>query len=117
MGIFVPREEEFLQQSVGLTELSKKSMADSNPLDNYVYLVGTSRDNSISDKNNPDLASQAYQPFAITDPAQLPTLEKVEREYISHALKVMGGNKTQTAEILGIDRRTLYRMLDRWKQE
>jgi two-component system response regulator HydG len=41
-------------------------------------------------------------------------VEEVERRYITRALALLGGNKTRAAEVLGIDRRTLYRKLERW---
>ena len=47
--------------------------------------------------------------------AELPPLEEVERRYMAHVLKVTGGNKVKTAEILGIDRRTLYRKAEKYK--
>jgi DNA-binding NtrC family response regulator len=40
------------------------------------------------------------------------TLEDVERAYIRHVLDATGGNKIQTARILGMDRSTLYRKLE-----
>jgi two-component system, NtrC family, response regulator AtoC len=40
------------------------------------------------------------------------TLEQMEGEYIREVLEATGGNMSKTAEILGIDRRTLYRKLD-----
>jgi transcriptional regulator with PAS, ATPase and Fis domain len=43
----------------------------------------------------------------------LPSLEEIERRYLLHVLSRVGGNRTRAAEILGIDRRTLYRMLER----
>jgi len=46
---------------------------------------------------------------------ELPPLEEVERRYLAHVLKVTGGNKVKTAEILGIDRRTLYRKAEKYK--
>jgi len=47
--------------------------------------------------------------------ADLPPLEEVERRYLNHVLKMTGGNKVKTAEILGIDRRTLYRKAEKYK--
>jgi DNA-binding NtrC family response regulator len=37
------------------------------------------------------------------------SLEELERAYIQRVLAKMGGNKTQAAKVLGLDRRTLYR--------
>jgi DNA-binding NtrC family response regulator len=45
--------------------------------------------------------------------ADRPTLAVLERRYVELVLRETGGNKKRTAEILGIDRRTLYRALDR----
>jgi DNA-binding NtrC family response regulator len=44
----------------------------------------------------------------------LPTLEEVERRYIEHVLQKVRHNRTRAADLLGIDRRTLYRMADRY---
>jgi DNA-binding NtrC family response regulator len=44
----------------------------------------------------------------------LPNLEEVERRYLQHVLRAVGGNRTKTAEVMGIDRRTLYRMAERF---
>ncbi len=42
-----------------------------------------------------------------------PTLEELGRRYIDFILRETGGNKKWAAEILGIDRRTLNRPLER----
>jgi two-component system response regulator HydG len=47
------------------------------------------------------------------DPEELPTLDEVEARYIRRVIKAVGGNKTQAARVLGLDRRTLYRRLER----
>ena len=46
--------------------------------------------------------------------AGLTTLDDLERRYLLHVLEATGGNRTRAAEILGIDRRTLYRMAERF---
>jgi DNA-binding NtrC family response regulator len=46
-----------------------------------------------------------------------PTLEAIERAYIMWVLQSEGGNKTRTAEALGIDPSTLYRKLSRYGVE
>ena len=45
---------------------------------------------------------------------ELLTMDEVERRHILAVLHAMGGNKTQAAEILGFDRKTLYRKLERY---
>ncbi len=47
--------------------------------------------------------------------ANLPSLDELEKRYLAHVLKVTGENKARTAEILGISRRTLYRMAERFR--
>ena len=47
------------------------------------------------------------------DPAELLPLEEVERRYIMTVLEAVGGNKTLAARVLGLDRKTLYRKLER----
>ncbi len=44
----------------------------------------------------------------------LPRLDELEKRYLLHVLEKTEGNRTRTAEILGIDRRTLYRMAERF---
>jgi len=45
----------------------------------------------------------------------LPSLDELERRYLLFVLDVAAGNRTRAAEILGIDRRTLYRMVERYE--
>ena len=42
--------------------------------------------------------------------ADLPSLDEIERRYLLHVLHAVAGNRTRAAEVMGIDRRTLYRM-------
>jgi DNA-binding NtrC family response regulator len=54
--------------------------------------------------------------IAGADPDEMPTLEEVERRYVRRVLKAVGGNKTHAARVLGLDRRTLYRRLERFDE-
>jgi len=47
------------------------------------------------------------------DPKDLPAMHIVEQRYIRKVLAAVGGNKTLAAKVLGFDRRTLYRKLER----
>jgi two-component system response regulator AtoC len=51
---------------------------------------------------------------ASNDPSELVTMEEVERRYIQRVLESVSGNKTSAARILGFDRTTLYRKLQRY---
>jgi two-component system, NtrC family, response regulator AtoC len=46
--------------------------------------------------------------------SDLLTLEEYEKEYIAQVLDEVQGNKTKAAEILGIDRVSLWRKLKRF---
>jgi DNA-binding NtrC family response regulator len=46
--------------------------------------------------------------------AELPSLEEMERRYLLYVLEAVNGNRTRAAEVLKIDRRTLYRMAERF---
>jgi two-component system response regulator HydG len=50
----------------------------------------------------------------LDDTASLVTMEEVERRYILRVLEAAGGQRTKAAQILGLDRKTLYRKLERW---
>lgn len=47
--------------------------------------------------------------------AELTSLEEVERRYILHVFEATGQNRTQTARVLGLDRKTLYRKLHSYR--
>jgi two-component system response regulator HydG len=51
--------------------------------------------------------------IASDDPSELVPLEEVERRYIARVMEAVGNNKTAASRILGIDRKRLYRMLER----
>jgi DNA-binding NtrC family response regulator len=47
----------------------------------------------------------------------LPAIDEMERRYLLYVLDATGGNRKRAAEILGINRRTLYRMAERFQIE
>jgi two-component system, NtrC family, response regulator AtoC len=50
----------------------------------------------------------------LDDPGKLPPLEEMERRYILRVLEAVHGHRTRAAEVLGLDRKTLYRKLERY---
>ncbi|HVP39751.1 MAG TPA: sigma-54 dependent transcriptional regulator [Candidatus Saccharimonadales bacterium] len=61
----------------------------------------------------PHLRTRAA-PEAGAGPEEQLTLREVERRHILRVLKACGGNKTQAAQVLGISRRTLIRVAQRF---
>jgi DNA-binding NtrC family response regulator len=53
-------------------------------------------------------------PLARVSDVELIPLREVQRRYVLHVLELCGGNRTDAARILGLDRKTLYRKLLRW---
>ena len=53
----------------------------------------------------------------VCDGSTILSIEEVERRYVMQVLEAMSGNKASTARALGMDRRTLYRKLERWASE
>ncbi len=49
----------------------------------------------------------------VDDPSAFVPLEQIEREYIARALQAVRGNKSAAARLLGIERKRLYRLMDR----
>lgn len=63
-----------------------------------------------------DLRELAIRTFRRQD-GRLPSLEQQERAYIRWVLQEAGGNQTLAAQILGIDRVSLWRKLKRYQME
>ncbi|HEX5831508.1 MAG TPA: sigma-54 dependent transcriptional regulator [Gemmatimonadaceae bacterium] len=57
------------------------------------------------------------EPLVADRVPESPALEVIERAYITWVLQNEGGNKTRTADVLGIDPSTLYRKLSRYGVE
>ncbi len=53
--------------------------------------------------------------LAAEDTTDIVTIEELERRYLLHVLKLVGGNKSRAAQMLGLDRRTLYRKIERYE--
>ena len=64
-----------------------------------------------------DLPQEVRTPLPVATPdllANRPTLEELKQLYIQRVLDESGGNVSRAATVLGIDRRSLYRMLQRY---
>ena len=64
----------------------------------------------------PDLAAFELQEYRRPE-ERLMTLEELEQDYIAHVLKLTDGVRIRTAEILGIDRASLWRKIKKYNLE
>jgi DNA-binding NtrC family response regulator len=83
------------------------------------YAVLHARGHAIAPEDLPEKLQSAQVRAAARAPLSalfedLPALDELERRYLLYILEITGGNRTRAAEILGIDRRTLYRMIERY---
>jgi two-component system response regulator HydG len=64
---------------------------------------------------------QAYRKdrfvVSVDDAEGIVTMAELERRYIQRVLGLVNGNKTRAAKLLGFDRRTMYRKLERYEAE
>jgi two-component system response regulator HydG len=53
--------------------------------------------------------------MAANEVDEIISLDEIERRYIIRVIKMLNGNKARAAQLLGLDRRTLYRKLERYE--
>ena len=46
---------------------------------------------------------------------QEPTLEQIEQEYLRQVMARHGGNRQQTAAVLGVSERQVYRLIEKYR--
>jgi two-component system response regulator HydG len=78
--------------------------------------VALARFDHISSEDLPETVRacrhEHLPPSADTD-TEIITLDELERRYIARAVRLLKGNKARAAQLLGCDRRTLYRRLEK----
>jgi two-component system, NtrC family, response regulator HydG len=82
--------------------------------------VALARLDHVSREDLPEkIVSHRPSPLAVSDghSSEILTLEEVDRRYIERTLALLDGNKTRAADLLGLDRRTLYRRLEKYEAE
>ena len=62
---------------------------------------------------SPEVKTAAQSSLA-TLYSDLPSLAELEKRYLIYLLETLSDNRTRAAEVMGIDRRTLYRMAERY---
>lgn len=72
-------------------------------------LVVLTRGNSIEESDIPESEQTSSEHFFGKATSDYPTIESLEKRYIQLVLEKTGGKKEKAAQILGINRRTLYR--------
>jgi DNA-binding NtrC family response regulator len=83
------------------------------------YAVLHARGHAIAPEDLPEKLQSAQVRASARSPLSalfedLPALDELERRYLLYILEIAGGNRTRATEILGIERRTLYRMIERY---
>ena len=74
----------------------------------------------LSQGNEIEIENLMYQGIRTRSDFYNPTkdkfkkLDEIEQEYIEAVLQAQSGNKTKTAEILGIDRKTLWSKISKY---
>jgi len=88
-------------------------------LENYVDgAVALARGQRIELEDLPEkVTSFRPEKFVVSanQPEEIVTIDELERRYILRVLSLVGGNKSRAAQVLGFDRRTLYRKLERYR--
>jgi transcriptional regulator with PAS, ATPase and Fis domain len=85
-----------------------------NIIERAVIIVGGK---TITRRHLPVRFLQDKQDECLMESDQLATMAELEKRYIIKVLEVTGGNKSKTAEILGISRAALWRKLKLFKAE
>jgi two-component system response regulator HydG len=81
------------------------------------HAVALARYDQITPEDLPEKIrayKSAHVLVAGDDASELVPMEEVERRYILRVLEAVAGNKTAAARVLGIERKTLYRKLERY---
>ncbi len=69
---------------------------------------------AIKPDKTPAANSTSAKFSEINEFSDLPSMDEIERRYLLYVLEAVKGNRTRAAEVLKIDRRTLYRMAERF---
>ena len=81
-------------------------------LENLVErLVVLTKNSAIQANEIPSADEKGHESFYGESTQDSPTLEELEKRYIQSVFEKTGGRKEKTSQILGINRRTLYRKL------
>ena len=82
-----------------------------------VIALATSSEISVDDLPERVRHHRSDQVIVVESRRDIVTLEVLEERYIHHVIKLLDGNKAQAADLLGIDRRTLYRRLEKYESD
>ena len=71
-------------------------------------------------RSSPGMAERPHQEVVadivvdLGEAERLQSLDEIERRHVLHVLTALRGNRDETSRVLGISRRTLSRMIQRW---
>ncbi len=87
-------------------------------LENVVDRAVALAQGSLVDEGDlPEEIGAVHRPVALSPGGEALLLDEVVRRHVLAVLRGAGGNKSRAAKLLGVPRRTLYRMLERFEAE
>jgi two-component system, NtrC family, response regulator AtoC len=101
-------------ENENLFQSSKRALEMLTAMNQELKHPHSKRARSLRTKVNQGIAQQEQKVKVQGDPDEdLLTLEEIKKRHVIRVLKNTKGNRSQAAKILGIDRKTLYRMAAR----
>jgi transcriptional regulator with GAF, ATPase, and Fis domain len=121
LKIFADKHGRSVRLSAGAIEAMRRYAWPGNvrELKNLLERAVTFNDTGLIQADELDFEDYAEPPAPVSPAAAVPgrngsSLDEVEKEHIIRILKETGGNKKKAAEVLGIERRTLYNKARRY---
>jgi len=119
-GHFLKRHSRLMGKTIAVHEDVLEMLAgyawpgNVRELENVVERAVTLNTTGVLTPSDFDEQLHQSQKLPTLFPRELVSLEEIQRQYVLHVIERLNGNMSRAADLLEIDRRTLYRMLERF---